>query len=614
MFNIGEIEPFNDLSAGDRALLTRSFHRRFLPDGAVVCRRGEEGRALFVVESGGVSVELSSPGDERANRIYLGSGQLFGEMSLISGQPVSATVVTVRDTWLAMLDRDHFNALVEAQPSLLSAFVQLLINRLRHRTGTSRHQGNAAQVLLVVADRPDRVGALLRVLCEEIGRYAPGSLALVDGDGARSQKTVSQADLYWPAELGEAPENADRVDGNSERLAWRVDFALPACQRTIDNWRQRGNLGRFLILGATAARAAVVAYRLQLGDAALLPVELLAGEAEFQTGLASRAGYRVADEREPLRGVEPWYHLVHLDMESTRPDLAVQVALSRLARWLTHRSIGIAMGAGAALGFAHLGVLEVLDAAGIPIDTVCGTSMGGAVALAYARYGNALTAAQAAREHIGRNRKVIDLTWFPRGAMLRGNKVRRATEQIFGERTLDQLGLPCAVVAADLVRRERCVFDTGSAALAARATVAIPGLFPAVEHGGRILVDGALVSRIPVGLLNPHRCGLKVAINVIPSAAQRGADLEGRRRSLADRSQRFLGLRHLIGESWEMLGWWHGAVDAQCADVLIEPATEGPGYDFGSIDRMIAAGRAAALAKLPEIRRLADRMMRPGVP
>ncbi len=82
--------------------------------------------------------------------------------------------------------------------------------------------------------------------------------------------------------------------------------------------------------------------------------------------------------------------------------------------------------------------------------------------------------------------------------MLRGKKVLRATEQMFGALTLDQLGLPCAVVAADLVRRERCVFDSGSAALAARATVAIPGLFPAVEHAGRILVDVALVNRIPV--------------------------------------------------------------------------------------------------------------------
>ncbi len=70
----------------------------------------------------------------------------------------------------------------------------------------------------------------------------------------------------------------------------------------------------------------------------------------------------------------------------------------------------------------------------------------------------------------------------------------------------------------------------------------------------------------------------------------------------------------MIGESWEMLGWSQGALDAQSADVIIEAATEGSGYDFGSIDRMIAAGKAATLAKLPEIRRSADSLMRPGVP
>ncbi len=73
--------------------------------------------------------------------------------------------------------------------------------------------------------------------------------------------------------------------------------------------------------------------------------ELLAGDTpKFETGLASRAAYRIANDREPLRGVDPWYHLVHLGKASTRPDLVAEASLLRIARWLTHRSIGIAMG------------------------------------------------------------------------------------------------------------------------------------------------------------------------------------------------------------------------------------------------------------------------------
>jgi hypothetical protein len=108
---------------------------------------------------------------------------------------------------------------------------------------------------------------------------------------------------------------------------------------------------------------------------------------------------------------------------------------------------------------------------------------------------------------------------------------------------------------------------------------------------------------------------LKIAINVIPSAAQREMATASRAQGLANQFDRFMGLRHVIAGSWELLAWWHGAAEAQAADFLIEPATDADSaYAFGSIDRMVEAGRVAARAKAPAIAKAVADMMRSGVP
>lgn len=609
MFALNRFPLFDALEASLRADLSRAIERRHLPAGRVVCRSGEEGRGLYLVESGGVAVEL---GADRS-RVFLGPGQLFGEMSVLTGMPVSATVATVRDTWLGVLDRERFDALVRERPDLLGPFVNLLVERLRHRTGAGSRRD--AEVIVAVAPSDAQRSGLAVAIARAVGRYAPGSPMVVVGGDRRG--TLPCTD--WPDELGTRPAQAASRPPVSGVASWQLPAERPVLDALVASWRLRGPHGCFLILVATAGDVDGLAAGLGLGDAALLPLDPVPARPDLNIGLADRAYYRIATDRSDADPSGPWYHLIappRADGGDEEPPPVSEPAPAdgRLGRWLTRRSVGIAMGAGAALGFAHLGVLRVLDEAGIPVDYACGASMGGAVALAYARYGSAVAAAQAARTHIGSNRLVADPSYLPRSAFLRGEKLRRATDRLFGDLGFAQLGRACAVVAADLSLRERRVLHTGPVAQAARATVAIPGLFPPVEVEGRLLVDGALVNRIPVALLESQRCGLRIAVNVIPSPEQRRARAAERADSLRTRAGRVFGLRHVIAESWELLGWWHGAADAQAADVLIEPATDGSGYDFGAVDRMIAAGERGALGKLDDLRRLASVLARPGVP
>ena len=277
--------------------------------------------------------------------------------------------------------------------------------------------------------------------------------------------------------------------------------------------------------------------------------------------------------------------------------------------------IGIALGAGAAFGFAHLGVLQVLQQSGINVDFFCGSSIGGALSLLCAMTGDVNRAIEIAAEVASQNEKIVDITWIPRAALLHGKRHKSAALATWGTSNLADYEKPGFAVAADLVKGERYVFDRGLGSIAACATTSIPGIYPPMLHEGRLLVDGALVSRIPLDLLDRRGCGLKMAVNVIPSPKKKTSGERSACQDLQRRFNQFLGLRHVIAHSWGLLAWWQGALEAQAADIIFEPRTDsGASYDFSSFDEMIEEGRVAAQQKLDVVKRSVASLLAPGAP
>src|SRR5690554_2065707 len=157
-------------------------------------------------------------------------------------------------------------------------------------------------------------------------------------------------------------------------------------------------------------------------------------------------------------------------------------------------TVGIALGAGAARGMASLGVLQVLQQEGIPIDVITGTSAGAVVGSLFA-VGHDL-------DMLCRMAKEMDWNDFVRPTISRRGLV--STEKIRGllstltqERRFEDLPIPTAVVATDLLTGEEVVIKSGSIAEGVQASLSIPGVFVPVELNGRLLVDGALVNRVP---------------------------------------------------------------------------------------------------------------------
>ena len=248
--------------------------------------------------------------------------------------------------------------------------------------------------------------------------------------------------------------------------------------------------------------------------------------------------------------------------------------------------LGLALGGGAARGFAHVGVIQVLERNGIRPDLVVGTSAGSLVAALYA---SGMDGAALERAALSMDEATLTDWMLPlmsRG-MLRGEALARYVRQAVGGRLLQDMSPPLGVLATDLATGQGVVFRRGDAAQAVRASSAVPGVFAPVAIAGREYVDGGLVAPVPVS--QARVMGAEVVLAVDISADPQGNDASG-----------MLGL---LLQTTAIMGQSINRYELASAEVVLRPALSGVGSaDFASRQRSIEAGRAAMQAALPRLR------------
>ncbi len=179
--------------------------------------------------------------------------------------------------------------------------------------------------------------------------------------------------------------------------------------------------------------------------------------------------------------------------------------------------IGLALSGGGARGLAHIGAIRALERAGVPIDCLTGSSMGGIIAAAYA-CGLSPDELEQEIASFTRIRQLLRLAdpGMPNAGLLRGNRLQAYFENRLGKRTFAELERPLALIAVDLNSRQEVVFQEGSIALALRATTALPGLFMPLELEGMRLVDGGLLNNLPIDVARKMGARIVIAVDVNP--------------------------------------------------------------------------------------------------
>ena len=257
--------------------------------------------------------------------------------------------------------------------------------------------------------------------------------------------------------------------------------------------------------------------------------------------------------------------------------------------------IGLALGGGAARGFAHVGVIQVLEEAGLRPQFVTGTSAGSLVAAIYAS-GKSPAQLQQVAETMD-EAAIADwiLPLFNRG-MLRGEALARYVNAQVGGALIESFPMPLGIVATDLHSGQAILFQRGDTGMAVRASSAVPAVFQPVKIGEREYVDGGLVSPIPVRFARQMGAELVIGVDI-------SADPQGNRAN--DPLQILLQTFAIMGKSINTF-------ELKEADLVVRPALNGTGSaDFSSRRRSIEAGRAAMLAALPALRSKMLELARP---
>ncbi|NDP62913.1 MAG: patatin-like phospholipase family protein [Polaromonas sp.] len=248
--------------------------------------------------------------------------------------------------------------------------------------------------------------------------------------------------------------------------------------------------------------------------------------------------------------------------------------------------IGLALGGGAARGFAHVGVIAVLEEAGLRPQMVVGTSAGSLVAAIYA---TGKTSAQLQQTALGMEEVAITDWMLPiiGKGMFRGDALGRYVNQLVGGRLIENMAIPLGIVATDLNSGQAVMFRSGDTGTAVRASSAVPAVFVPVRISGHEYVDGGLVSPVPVRFARQMGADIVIAVDISNPPESNPAE----------------GTLQILLQTFSIMGKSINQYELKEADVVVRPSQTGlKSADFSARKLAIESGRAAMLAALPALK------------
>ncbi len=540
--------------------------RRFTP-GEAICRAGEPGDSLLVIGDGVARVLAGGAGDDSQGIARLRRGDVIGEMSLLTDDPRSATVLAATATTALELARSDFAALIARFPRILLNLNRILSQRL-------------ARTSARVAGGTTRGEAVLLLVGESTIALVPHLLASTAAASARPTTSVDARVSAGPA-LGPL----------DDLLADHATVVLVADLETPDLW---------LLLDAADRAVALVGNE---GELARLTTSLDTAAAGGRSVDVVALGETPAESRRLSQRAGPRTPVLRAVGSRTSPA-AEDVAW--LGRHLSRTKLGLALGAGGAKGYAHIGALDVLREAGYTIDFVSGSSIG-AIVGSWLALGMGVAEIDETMRRTFCPEVVADvfklsLTGKSSGLETMTRVLRDSTQ----DKTFDDTVLPLVVMTVDLNAREPAPVTGGSLWEALTAATAVAGLFPPYERDGQRLVDGLALVPVPTDAVAAAGADVTVSVNIMsrqtlpawpgePPAPPVEAPSPGAR--MLDTLLEVMDLAQLDASEQH----------AARADVVVTPRF-GPGSwrDFHLGDLFLEAGRRAADEQLAALTALAN--------
>ncbi|HYB30328.1 MAG TPA: patatin-like phospholipase family protein [Solirubrobacteraceae bacterium] len=544
------------------AVAQRARSKAFAP-GKELCRAGQAGESCWVITAG--LVDVYGAGDSVAAGEIVArrrKGSTVGEAAVILSEPHAETVIASIPTSTLELRAEDVHGLIERFPAITLNVLRTLRGHLTHARERARVDAQQGETVALV------FGPSLRGIAGPV-------IAAARSATPRPVSSLTR-DFSFAGAVTAAGDLA------SSHATVLLPTELDA--QTVATLRREAD--RVVALLATANEVAEL-DGLEASDRPSVELVLVGQEAaRAARGLASADAVRVLRTFEPERGLR----LGSAD-------------LGWVGRHLTRAKLGLALGAGGAKGYAHVGVLGVLEDAGYVVDCVAGSSIGAIVGSYHALGSSAAEIDRTLRtafdaESVAEIFK-INLAGRATGLELMTRLMRETT----GDQTFADTKIPLTIMSVDLVRRAPAPLREGVLWEALLAATALAGMFPPFERDGQRLVDGLALVPVPTEAVVEDGADVTVAVNLMsphtlprwPGGPVPEPPPERRRRGVLDDLLEVMDLSQLAQSTRH----------AELADVPISPLF-GPGEwrDFHLADQFMAAGRAEAERALPMLRSL----------
>ncbi len=625
----------------------------------LVYREGGEAESFHVIVSGRFDAYVSS-GDKRKVLAYLRRGDYFGEMSLLTDQPHSATIRALSDSLALEMKREDFKRTIEHNATISLELSRRLSSRLKITESRSRSLFKSDIVSVFGApaaiDRSFFAVNLASSLFEETHQKTvlidlaltsdeptpcnPGA-ERISASRFRDIEKVSKEPLEKLLARHHAGFDtlclvADTKDHSSDSAL------IPLLNHLAVDYR-------FIVLDLPSEPEEPVMKALSQSDSIFILTdshmnslaEAKEAIADIEQTLSFPPEKIVLVIQEAMFGARTTGALrlelfgkkrcfsISDDSAEPRADSEYARTVRHMARYLSGNLVGLALGSGAAFGLAHIGVLKVLEREKIPVDIVAGSSIGALIGSLYAVGCSAAEIEKAAREINLRllASRLIDINLLPIRGLMHGKEVLRHFKKHLGNRTFEHCRTPLLVTGANLTTRHAMVFDSGSVAEAVRASIAIPAIIKPVFRQEDTIVDGGILNPLPVNVLHEAGANKVIAVNVFPSKKDL---MEKRlmRQELKEKTR-----LAATEKGWLAQGWWNlrrllarlffpnlfdilmntiQAMEAEIAegegagaDILMRPVVPNASWvDFFKADQFIRRGEEEAMKMLPKIKAL----------
>jgi NTE family protein len=537
---------FQQLTPAEIALVLARLQLSHYEQDTPILERGVWHGRLYIVASGLVSVQLQATSSLQV--ALLGPGECFGELSLLTGEPPSATVLTTQETSLWSLTHADFLSLTATCPTLLHNMNRILSQRLLHTNRQLLLEQAAEVILLEILDPqasppsqalPFHLAEMLtartrkRVLLLDLcasdeslclhfvtspQQIRPPLLScILDTTQLQIHRTPllssSQETLLAFTTLASTSNQLSSLPDNLHTLLVDLmllyDYILLSITATtpahsidslIQHLEPRPQHALTLLsasspsLEALQEASQVARY---IPDATLfvtnIPGKPILALQDHYTQLLAKPVKRLLPADEPLLTLA-WQK--QLSLHELAPHAELTQGLDFIARFLCHQTVGIAFGGGGARGFAHLGVLQGLLEHDVPLDYIAACSIG---IMAPGMY-------LIGKSFVESERMFLEIQHYlgqwhiPRSSLFSNQGLKQLLQRACGDLRFEDLTTPFAMVAADLTTRSGVILDRGLLWQAGLASVSLPGIFPPVMLGEHILVDAGMHDPVPVRL------------------------------------------------------------------------------------------------------------------